>query len=129
MNVFIAFIIQFIHRLGASLTLDHCVRCDAPVDGATKNARFQLSEGTVVCASCAETSSLSGMPLSPGALQSMRYFIRTMIAQSTELTLALSVRAEVLSVLQAFMLYHIPGMRPLRSLSLFYDHAHITYTT
>lgn len=119
-NVFIAFIMSFIHRLGLSLTLDACVHCGRPMDASSGNPRFQLSEGTVVCASCAGTSAHSGMPLSLGSLRSMQYLLRAPLRQSTTLTLSVAVRDEVLEILQAFMRYHIPGMRPLRSLAMLY---------
>ncbi len=120
MNVFIAFVMSFIHRIGLSLTLDRCLHCGSAMEETTGNARFQLSEGTIVCASCAATSAHSGMPLSMGALKSLLYLARVSLAQSTVLTLSISARDEVLEVLQAFMRYHIAGMRPLRSLSLLY---------
>ncbi len=118
MNVFIAFIIRFIHHLGLSLTLDACVHCGREMGETTGGARFQLTEGTVVCSSCASTSALSGMPLSLGGLKSMHYLGRTPLGRSTGLTLSVQVRDEVLEVLQTFMRYHMAGMRPLRSLAM-----------
>ncbi len=117
-NVFIAFIMNFIHRIGLSLTLDRCVHCGTAIEATAGHARFQLSEGTIVCAACAATSAQSGMPLSMGSLKSMRYVTRVPLAQSTELTFSVTARDEVLEVLQAFMRYHIAGMRTLRSLSM-----------
>jgi len=117
-NVFIAFVISLIHHLGLSLRLDACVHCGREMEDTTGNARFQMTEGTVVCAACADTSALSGMPLSLGALRSMQYLGRSPLRQSTGLTLSVQARDEVLEVLQTFMRYHMAGMRPLRSLAM-----------
>jgi DNA repair protein RecO (recombination protein O) len=119
-NILIAFMMSFIHRLGLSLRLEHCVHCATRMDETVGGARFQLSEGTVVCAGCAATSAHSGMPLSLGSLKAMLYMLRVPLPQATGVTLSTAARDEVLEVLQAFTRYHIPGMKPLRSLSLFY---------
>jgi DNA repair protein RecO (recombination protein O) len=120
LNVFISFVLGLIHRFGYSLTLDRCMQCGAPAEETKGTLRFQLSEGTVVCQSCAESFALSGMPLSLGALKSLQFLMRSTPAESTSLTLSTRVRDEVLEILFAFMKYHIAGMRTLRTLSLFY---------
>ena len=119
-NVFIGFVIGFIHRIGLSLTLSRCVHCGSAIEDTSGAARFQMSEGTVVCASCAGTSAHSGMPLSLGGLRSLIYIGRVPLAESTTLTLSVPVRDELLEILQAFMRYHVPGMKPLRSLAMIY---------
>jgi DNA repair protein RecO (recombination protein O) len=120
MNILISFMMSFIHRLGLSLTLDTCVHCGRAMEDTTGSTRFQLTEGTIVCAECTAATALSGMPLSLGGLRSMLYLARVPIQQTAGLTLSNQVRDEVLEVLQSFMRYHIAGMRPLRSLTMFY---------
>lgn len=120
LNIFIGFILGFIHRHGYSLTLDRCAQCGTPTSEGQGNLRFQLSEGTVICPSCAEAFALSGMPLSRGALKSILYLSKSTLAECTGLTLNVALRDEVLEVLMAFMKYHVAGMRTLRTLSLFY---------
>lgn len=121
LNIFIRFVLGLIHSHGYSLTLDRCMKCGTPSDDGQGSYRFQLSEGTIVCPACAESYALSGMPVSRGAIKSLRFLMQSSFADSTGLSLTISARDEILEVLFAFMKYHIAGMRTLRTLSLFYS--------
>lgn len=120
LNVFIGFILGFIRRHGYSLTLDRCMQCGIEPNEGEGHLRFQLSEGTVVCPSCAESFALSGMPISRGAVRSLQYLAQVELGQTTSLSLGVAIRDEVIELLMAFMKYHLAGMRTLRTLSLFY---------
>lgn len=117
-NVFIAFIMNFIHRFGVRLTLERCVRCTLSMENTSGNARVQLTEGTIVCALCAKEGGLSGMPLSAQSVKSLLSLDRVALSQSTEVAMSVAERDESLEVLQVFMRCHIAGMKPLRSLRL-----------
>jgi DNA repair protein RecO (recombination protein O) len=118
-NVFLSFIVKMFHQFGFGLNIDACSRCGRKMDDHEfPYGLVRLSDGKFYCSFCAEEAQQSGVRLSGGVLKSLWFFHSNPLERSVSIALTASMRDDMLAVLQAYLRYHIEGVRTLRSLAL-----------
>ncbi len=121
-NVLPAFLIRLFDEFGCGLSVSACAGCGKnPVSEGFSSALLRLSDGSILCAACAEEQFSGGVPLSAGGVKSLYYLMMHPIEKSVSLSMVDSVKEELFAVLTSYMRYHIDGVRTLRSLSLLYS--------
>ena len=118
-NVLIAFFVKMFDQFGFGLTLDSCVSCNRKTAvNDYPSVILRMSDGKIICPHCLQDQTSTGTKISGGLLKSLYYFQMNSIEKSTMLTLNDTVRSDLLSIVQAYLRYHIDGVRTLKSLSL-----------
>ena len=118
-NVLIAFFVKMFDQFGFGLTLDSCVSCNRRTEeNDYTSAVLRMSDGKIICPFCLQDQTSTGTKISGGLLKSLYYFQMNSIEKSIMLSFNKAVRNDLLSIVQAYLRYHIDGVRTLKSLSL-----------
>ena len=121
LNVFFAFELRMLEIFGYGLNLHDCMRCGrSVVENQEADGVFLfLASGSVMCSDCYASLNAGGIKVSKGIVQSLFQMQLLPMDSIDELSLASPKKDEILALLQAYLKYHIAGVRTLRSLSLF----------
>jgi DNA repair protein RecO (recombination protein O) len=121
LTVFLAFELRFIGLMGYALSLERCVGCSAAILEGNDSMQVHIStaRGSVLCSNCRQSSPPGGITMSKGGLKTLLYLTHAPMESVPSLELSIHLQDEILSFLQSYLLYHVQGMRTLRSLTLF----------
>ncbi|NUN69313.1 MAG: DNA repair protein RecO [Bacteroidetes bacterium] len=118
-NVFLSFMVKLFHRFGFGLAIGRCSGCGRdPEKEGFPYGLIRLSDGSLICPHCAESSMQGGVRLSGGLLRSLLFLEANPLERAAMLSLSTAMRDELLALLQSYLRYHIDGVRTLRSLAL-----------
>jgi DNA repair protein RecO (recombination protein O) len=119
MNVLFGFMVKMFDQFGFGLTLDTCLNCGRKTDEHDfKSVLLRLSDGKLICPHCSADQTSTGTKISGGLLKSLYYLQTNAIEKSTSLSMNSVMRDDLISILQAYLRYHIDSVRTLKSLSL-----------
>ena len=121
LNVFLAFELRLCALFGYNLDLGRCASCGKEIEAGEggEPASLQLATGSLLCADCRRRLNSGGVRVSNGVLRSLRYLQSAPLPTVPTLALGREVQHEIVSLLSAYVQYHIEGVRTLKSLSLF----------
>ena len=121
LNIFFSFELRLLEIFGYGLNLHDCMRCGrSVVESKNPDGVFLLlASGSVMCSACHSSLNAGGIKVSKGIVQSLFQMQSLPMDSIDELSLASPKDDEILALLQAYLTYHIAGVRTLRSLSLF----------
>ncbi|MCL6584068.1 MAG: DNA repair protein RecO [bacterium] len=105
------FEVRLLSLLGYQPQLEKCLFCLAPVESSKMG--FIPSMGGIVCQSCCQKKHISCPSISLGSLNFLRQAIKFPLNKTDRLCLTSSNRKELLSLLHAFITYHL--CREIRS--------------
>ncbi len=118
-NAVCSFMIQLFDQFGFGLNLESCISCGKKTGAqAVTGGMLRISDGTYTCADCSEDRQQSGMTISGGMVQSLRFLGTNPIDRSVHLSLSAAMIDDMTDLLQRYLGYHIDGARTLRSLSM-----------
>lgn len=103
------FEIKLLSEIGWLPHLDNCVQCRVPVP---EKGCFSVSQGGVVCMSCARSVGDAKM-LSPEALRQLRFYASATLEESLKRPFSAAPEQELKKIMEFFLLYRLSG--PLKS--------------